>query len=353
MIPIQAPTVSVLMSVYNGQAFLSDALAGLRNQTFTDFELIIIDDASTDATPALLADAAAHDPRIRILRNPRNLMLVQSLNRGLAAARGRYIARQDADDISLPHRLEQQVRYLDRNPEVGAVSGRFHRIERGWLYPGENIPVHLGPEAMMPWHLCLGYCAQHSISMFRAGVVTSYLENRLHAEDYDFWARLLQCSGISVLPEVIAYVRLHDTNITRIRAAEVTAASHHVQRDLYHWLTGVWLSDSAVADLRAFGNGHFADLKDTETLDETLLRLQMACAELMPRGHAYTSRQLCRHYLHWLAISLAAKDPYRSAGLIRRAGRCGLASLLGGFLDLMALQMFPRVFSLLARKRLR
>ncbi|MEB3321941.1 MAG: glycosyltransferase family 2 protein, partial [Synechococcaceae cyanobacterium] len=176
------------MSVHNGAAFVGDALAGLRDQTFEDYELIVIDDASTDATPSLLAEAATSDPRIRILTNERHRLLVHSLNRGLAEARGRYIARQDADDISLPHRLELQVEVLEQNPRLVAVSGRFHRLEGGWLHPAENIAVHRGPSELMPWHMTLAYSAQHSISLFRRGVVGAYDESRLHAEDYDFWA---------------------------------------------------------------------------------------------------------------------------------------------------------------------
>lgn len=351
MVTTQSPIVSVLMSVYNGEKFVAEALAGIRNQTFSDFEFIIIDDASTDRTPELLAEAAALDPRIRVLTNAENLMLVRSLNRGLAVARGRYIARQDADDISLPHRLELQVRFLEQNPGMTAVSGRFHCIENGWLHPRENLSLHLGPSAMLPWHLTLGYCVQHSISMFRHGILSNYLESRLHAEDYDFWARLLRHGGISVLPEVIAHVRLHESNITRTREEEVGKSSRLAQRDLYQWLTGYHLSDWEVADLRAFGNGHFSDIHDPEALDETLLRLKRACAESIPGSRAYINRQLCRHYLHWLAISLVNHDVQLIASLIRRSTRWGTRAGVGGLLDLVVLQLLPRAASLMARRR--
>ncbi len=342
MLKTRPPAVSVLMSVYNGETFVAEALAGIHDQTFDDFELIVVDDASTDGTPALLAEAAARDSRIRILTNEHNLMLVRSLNRGLAEARGRYIARQDADDISLPRRLEQQVRFLEMNPDVAAVSGRFHCIEADRLHPGENILVHLGPSAMMPWHMILGYCAQHSISMFRTGLVSAYDESRLHAEDYDFWARLLRHGAISVLPEVIAHVRLHDRNITRVRKAEVAAASLLVQKDLYQWLTGYRLTDSEAAGLRAFGNRHFADIKNPKALEETLSRLQLACARALPGSLPYTRRQLSRHYLHWLVTSLADASPRQLAFLMRRASSWGALALASGLLDLMALQVLPR-----------
>src|SRR5512146_2439112 len=109
------PIVSVVMPVYNSAPYLREAVDSILAQTFTDFEFIIVDDGSSDETPQILDGYG--DARIRRLRNERNMGVVPTLNCGLAAARGRYVARHDADDISLPTRLEQQVRFLDTHPE--------------------------------------------------------------------------------------------------------------------------------------------------------------------------------------------------------------------------------------------
>ena len=109
-----APKVSVVMSVYNGERYLREAVDSILGQTFGAFEFVIVDDASTDETPLILSGYT--DPRIVFLRNDENLGLTRSLNVGLKMACGEYIARQDADDISLPNRLERQVGLLDEQP---------------------------------------------------------------------------------------------------------------------------------------------------------------------------------------------------------------------------------------------
>ena len=121
---MNTPLVSVLMAVYNGEAYLGEAIESILRQTFSFFEFIIIDDASTDNSRRLAE--SYRDSRIRVVSNPRNLRLAGSLNRGINLARGKYIARMDADDICHPDRLEKQVAFMEENCDVG-VSG-------SWLY---------------------------------------------------------------------------------------------------------------------------------------------------------------------------------------------------------------------------
>ncbi|MBZ0310357.1 MAG: glycosyltransferase, partial [Anaerolineae bacterium] len=122
------PEISVVMSVYNGEAYLKQAVESILNQTFPDFEFIILNDCSIDRTANILQDYAERDSRIKILHNEQNLGLTASLNRGLRAAQGAYIARQDADDISLPTRFAEQVHFLNQNPDVVLVSGNIEQI---------------------------------------------------------------------------------------------------------------------------------------------------------------------------------------------------------------------------------
>ena len=110
------PLVTVLLPAYNSEAFVRESLQSILDQTFTDFELIVIDDASTDGTVALVK--AFQDSRIRLVQKPHNTGYTDSLNNGIRLARGRYIARMDADDISLPHRFQKQVQFLDAHPDV-------------------------------------------------------------------------------------------------------------------------------------------------------------------------------------------------------------------------------------------
>src|ERR1039457_4802694 len=116
---VTEPRVSVVMGAYNGERFIRTAIESILNQTFRDFELIVIDDCSTDSTPQILREF--NDDKLRVVRNERNLGIAETLNNGIAVARGEYVALQDHDDISLPARLECQVAFLDRNTQVGMV----------------------------------------------------------------------------------------------------------------------------------------------------------------------------------------------------------------------------------------
>ena len=118
---LEYPLVSGLMPVYNGERFLAESIRSILNQTFAQFEFIIVDDGSNDKAPQILEESAARDPRLVLLQNPGNLSVARSLNRGLSTARGAYIARQDADDLSTSERLKVQVAYMVDHPDIGVL----------------------------------------------------------------------------------------------------------------------------------------------------------------------------------------------------------------------------------------
>ena len=119
-----APKISVLMSVFNGERYLIKAIDSILNQTFKDFEFIIIDDGSMDSSNAIIR--SFDDPRVRLIENEKNIGLTKSLKKGIDLCRGEYIARMDGDDISLPERLKKQVEFMDHNRGVG-ISGTWKR----------------------------------------------------------------------------------------------------------------------------------------------------------------------------------------------------------------------------------
>ena len=123
------PRVSVLMPAYNAAPYVAGAVESVLAQTYGDFEFVIIDVGSTDATPDILADYAARDHRIRLARNEANLGLIRSLNRGLEIARGEFVARFDADDLSRPERLERQVSFFNGNPDHVLVGASYDAID--------------------------------------------------------------------------------------------------------------------------------------------------------------------------------------------------------------------------------
>jgi glycosyltransferase involved in cell wall biosynthesis len=183
--------VTVLMSVYNGEKYLREAVDSILNQTFKDFEFIIINDGSTDKTLKILN--SYNDPRIKIISNKKNIGLTRSLNKGLSIAKGEYIARQDANDISMPERLEKQVDFLERNKAVGLI-GTYSCIinEKGRILYKRKSP--LGNEDISK-KLIRGNVFAHGSVMFRKFLlekVGAYREEFKTSQDYDLWLRFIE-----------------------------------------------------------------------------------------------------------------------------------------------------------------
>ena len=208
-----SPQVTVLLPVRNGSAHLSAALDSIFAQTFSDFELLVIDDGSTDRTPEMLR--AVSDPRLRVVTNPQNIGLVPTLNRGLELARGEFVARQDHDDISLPERLQKQVRYLQAHPdcvllgtEAVQTDARGRKAFR-LLRPRDAEDIR--------WYLCFDNAFIHSSVMFRRERVRQEFGGyapSFHSEDYALWSRIARARPTANLPEPLLLYREHGSSVT-------------------------------------------------------------------------------------------------------------------------------------------
>ena len=221
------PLVTVLLPVYNGSAHLRESVETVLSQSFGDFELLVIDDASTDETPAILA--SFDDARLRVLVNDRNLGLTPTLNRGIREARGAYIARQDADDLSDPGRLSAQVSYLEAHPEVGLLGCSYRRIDEAGRSLGLR-PVPTDAVAIR-WRLLFLSAFAHSSVMIRSATLTEvgpYDEAFSYAEDYELWSRIARTGEIAAVSHVLISYRRTATSLTATfsgAAAEVEAIS--------------------------------------------------------------------------------------------------------------------------------
>lgn len=216
---MKTPKITVLMSVFNGAPFVAQAMDGILSQTFDDFEFLIIEDASTDKTADILADYAEKDDRILVLYNKTNLGLTRSLNRGLKQARGIYIARQDADDISHKERLQRQVQLLDQQSEVGLVGSACLLINAS----NENQGVAKTPcsHEEIFWNSLFLNPLFHGSVLFRKemdGRKIFYDEEIPFSQDYALWVQLLNKSRAKNLPEPLISLRKHQnrTSVTRI-----------------------------------------------------------------------------------------------------------------------------------------
>jgi len=205
------PVVSVIMPTWNGERFLRHAIDSILNQTFTDLELIVIDDASTDSTPRILADF--HDTRLVVLTNAQNLGIAGATNRGLAAARGEYIALQDHDDISLPHRFQTQLDFLESNPEVAVLGSAATLIDDDGI-PYAEFPVPC-EEIDIKWRLLfVGDAFHYSSVMVRRNAlleIGGYSEDPAfrYSEAYDPFSRLAMRHRVANLPDRLLLWRRH------------------------------------------------------------------------------------------------------------------------------------------------
>lgn len=221
----------MLLAVHDGARYLEEALRSVMAQSLDDIEIVAVDDASTDATPAILARLAAEDPRLRVLRTGDNLGLPGALNLGLQHARAPYIARMDDDDVSLPGRLAAQKRFLDAHPGIDLVGTSIEEID------ADGAPIGTGVQEKtsfaIRWHARFALPLTHPTFMFRArladGSRPRYDPRWPLSQDHDFVCRLLLAGGQAVcLPQVLLRYRRHDAAVSQRRAAEQRSASREI-----------------------------------------------------------------------------------------------------------------------------
>ncbi len=250
--------ISVLMSVYNGSRYLRESIESILNQTFTDFEFIIIDDFSTDNTWEILTEYANQDHRIVLIKNEQNIGLTKSLNKGLKIAKGKYIARQDADDISLLNRLKKEVFLLDRQPEVVLVSCEIEYIDSEG-YSGGTSQRACHPD-LIPWYLLFyNYLGGHSQIMFRREPILKlygYCEDYRYAQDYELWCRVAEIGKIVILPEILLKYRCHSKTLSSEKKLEqeayvIAQVRHNIQK-----ITGKILTAEESKNLTYFWLSH-------------------------------------------------------------------------------------------------
>ncbi len=209
------PLVSVLMPVHNGELFLSDAIEGILNQSYSDFELILIDDGSTDNTSEILHQFVQKDKRIKVFRHGSNLGLTKSLNSGLAKCRGEFVARHDADDLSEPQRFTSQIAFLRDHTEYGVVGTAVSRIDNQGNIVDQPIVIK-GARRILA--LIKGVNPfTHGAMMMRRSVletVDGYRGCFYYSQDYDLWLRLSRITLLENLSEHLYKLRIHPEGIS-------------------------------------------------------------------------------------------------------------------------------------------
>lgn len=212
------PAVSVVMTVYNRERHVGRAIQSVLEQSWDDFELIIVDDGSTDGTVGVVSRMAEKDRRIIMVSHTPNRGISYSANRGISASRGRYIARIDSDDIRTSESLRKQAEFLDRHPDTGVVGGAIRYFDESGR-TGQILDQPVAPVALR-WKLSFSCAVHHTVSMVRRSVferLGGYDESLAVTVDYDLFARAAEITRLANLPDVIGYLRRHEgrASVTR------------------------------------------------------------------------------------------------------------------------------------------
>ncbi len=281
---MSAPRVSVLMTTRNGAAWIGASLDSVFAQSFGDFELVVVDDCSTDSTPEILA--AVRDTRLRVIRNDSCRGIAGGRNIGLAACVGAYVAVLDHDDVSLPERLARQVAYLDGHSQVVFVGTAVEILRDGVASDPEQV-AHVSP-AGMRMLLHLGNPLTWSSVMFRRSALLRVMEDgavlrdaAVPADDFDLYHRLLLYGEAARLDGVLTQYRWHTSNTTYRMAAQMAERAEVVLSRAYAPWFGAEAGEAAKLVVR-----HLSDrlpVPDAVTLDRLFAIIARVGAEFSGR----------------------------------------------------------------------
>lgn len=216
---MNTPKLSVLMPAYNAEKYIAEAIESILNQTFADFEFIIVDDGSTDGTWGIIQRYAEREGRIVGVRNEENMRISGTLNRGISLARGEFIARMDADDWSYPDRFQKQIQYMEEHPNV-VISGGSMEICSGNLTVLNERKYHLRDRDIRT-HLFRYSPFCHATTIYRKEQVQKiggYNVDLADAEDYDLYFRMGKIGDFGNIPDVLFKVRTHEESMSRVKA---------------------------------------------------------------------------------------------------------------------------------------
>ncbi len=224
--------ISVIMSAHNEEQHVSRATESILNQTFNDFEFIIINDGSLDKTYEIIKRLAEKDKRIRIISHEKKEGLAKSLNDGIKIAQGKYIARMDADDISLPERLQKQVEFMEKNPQTGAIGSCYQEVDES----GNILPRKQNPQSWKDIKKALFFYnpISHPTTMMRKEILEkagTYDETFPTSQDYELFSRIARFSELRNYDEVLL-IRRFPKKVSERKMRRQTIDSLRIQMEM-------------------------------------------------------------------------------------------------------------------------
>ena len=269
-IKVNTPKVSVIMPVYNAELYLKETINSILNQTYGDFEFLIIDDGSTDGSFQILESYT--DRRIKLLQNEQNIGYVKTLNKLIELSTGEYIARQDNDDISFPQRLEKQVRFLDGNQDIGICGTNaliFGKLNNISFFPVRDEDIRVFMLFNSP--IC------HPTVMLRNSLFVEledkYDESFCPAEDYALWYKLSKKTKIANLSEILLKYRVHDKNTSTINVKAKNDNANRLRMEVFKQTLSMKVSFEEIELLSLNTNIELMDYENLMSYEGLLIRI--------------------------------------------------------------------------------
>lgn len=312
---MKTPLVTVLMPVHNGETYLRSAIESILSQTFSNFEFLIINDGSSDKSVDIIE--SYKDERIRLIHNESNLGLPATLNKGIDLTQGKYIARMDCDDVSLPNRLKKQVSYMQAHPEIGILGTNCQMIGPQ-DQPGKHsdYPTKHG---FIRWRLAFGSFLAHPTVMMRTDILRRLGGYRMLdvAQDYDLWQRAAWETRLACLPQPLLKLRYNPSSSSRTKQEQVYINSNAITQTVMGRMLGnppplelaaqirTWRFDSTIEAQRAAKL--IAQLCRANLADPTLNQQER---QLIRTDAAKWLLHIARQYHTWAILPLALQiDP--------------------------------------------
>jgi glycosyltransferase involved in cell wall biosynthesis len=243
------PKVTVLMSVYNGERYIREAIDSILIQTFTDYDFLIIEDSSTDNTLKIIN--GYHDPRIKLVKNEKRIGLIKSLNLGISLSQGEYIARMDADDISCANRFLEEVNFLDNHPDIMVVGTAREEIDEFGIKIMDVIPK----KEPNFWDIYNENPFQNSSVMIRKSILLEfggYNELFPSCEEYALWLLISKKYKMYNLPKILCKLRIHKESLSQKKFEEQTFSHIFAKR-----MVTDQILDKDMEGIHQFGAGYF------------------------------------------------------------------------------------------------
>ena len=275
------PLLSVLMPVFNSERFVAEAIESILNQSFKDFEFLILDDASTDKSIEIIKDFKNKDSRIKVFQNEKNLGVVESRNKLINLSKGKYIAWLDSDDIALPNRFEEEIKFLEEHPEIGMV-GAYPEIidENGkklgiWLF--EIDPKKLKIELFFHSPFL-----SSSVMIRRSSLPIELYDPRFQvAEDFDLYSKIAEKSDIANIPKFLVKYRINSKGLSKSNTGKMEQLAVQVIKEHAERL-GIKLEESTIKNLREPKTASKIAFEEIGKIEKSLILLKDLLSENSP-----------------------------------------------------------------------